>query len=61
MSHLTEVGRVHVNRWAGTAHLDVWFMSSTRGLTGVLGSFAAEWKDLLPLAGQPRRQGAHPR
>ncbi len=51
MAHLPEIGRVHVNRWGdGSAHLHVWFMARTRNLTGVLGSFAAEWKDILPPA-----------
>ena len=49
MSHLPEIGRVHVNRWGdGSAHFHVWFMARTRGLTGVRGSFAAEWDDILP-------------
>lgn len=49
MSHLPEIGRVHVNRWGdGSAHLHVWFMARLRGLTGVLGSFAAEWDEILP-------------
>ncbi len=49
IAHLPEIGRVHVSRWGdGSAHLHVWFMARTRGLSGVLGSFAAEWKDILP-------------
>ena len=49
MSHLPEVGRVHASRWGdGSAHLHVWFMARTRGLSGVLGSYAAEWDHVLP-------------
>ncbi len=49
MGNLANIGRVHVNRWGdGSAHLHVWFAARTAGLTGVLGSYAIEWDDLLP-------------
>jgi diadenosine tetraphosphate (Ap4A) HIT family hydrolase len=49
VGHLPNVGRVHVNRWGdGSAHCHVWFFARPAGLTGVLGSYAAEWDDVLP-------------
>ena len=49
VSHLPHIGRVHVNRWGdGSAHLHVWFLARTARQAGVLGSFAADWDDVLP-------------
>ena len=49
MSHLPNVGRVHVNRWGdGSSHLHVWFLARTARQAGVRGSFASEWDDVLP-------------
>jgi hypothetical protein len=49
MSHLPNIGRVHVNKWGdGGAHLHVWFLARTARLTGVLGSYAVEWDGILP-------------
>ena len=46
---LPEIGRAHTARWGdGSAHLHVWFFGRTAGLTGVLGSPAAEWDDIIP-------------
>lgn len=49
VEHLPHIGRVHVNRWGdGGAHFHVWFFARTERLTGVLGSTAAEWDDIIP-------------
>jgi diadenosine tetraphosphate (Ap4A) HIT family hydrolase len=49
IEHLPNVGRVHVDRWGdGGAHMHVWFVARTRGLTGVLGSPAIDWDEILP-------------
>jgi diadenosine tetraphosphate (Ap4A) HIT family hydrolase len=49
IEHLPNVGRAHVGRWGdGGAHLHVWFTARTQRLTGVLGSPALEWNDILP-------------
>ncbi len=49
IEHLPNIGRVHVNRWGdGGAHFHVWFFARTKGVTGVLGSTALEWDDILP-------------
>ena len=49
IEHLPEIGRVHTSRWGdGGAHFHVWFFARTARLTGVLGSPAAEWDDVLP-------------
>ncbi len=49
MGHLPHIGRVHVDRWGdGSAHFHVWFFARTAGLADVLGSYAAEWDDILP-------------
>ena len=49
MSHLPNVGRVHVNKWGdGGAHLHVWFVARTARQAGVLGSYAVEWDAILP-------------
>ena len=49
IEHLPDVGRVHVERWGdGGAHMHVWFFARTRRLTGVLGSAAPEWNEILP-------------
>ncbi|MEV7430980.1 hypothetical protein AB0N29_15285 [Nocardioides sp. NPDC092400] len=46
---LENIGRVHVDRWGdGGSHLHQWFFARTAGLTGVLGSHAAEWDEILP-------------
>jgi len=49
VEHLPNIGRVHVQRIGdGAAHAHVWFLARTHRLTGVLGSPAAEWDDILP-------------
>ena len=49
IEHLPHIGRVHVNRWGdGGAHMHVWFVARTERLTGVLGSPALEWDEVLP-------------
>ena len=49
MSHLPNVGRVHVNKWGdGGAHLHVWFLARPARMTGILGSYAVEWDEILP-------------
>lgn len=49
LEHLPHIGRVHVNRWGdGGSHFHVWFHARTDRLTGVLGSYAVDWDDLLP-------------
>lgn len=46
---LPHIGRVHVDRWGdGGSHFHVWFSARTRGLAGVLGSYAVEWDEILP-------------
>lgn len=49
MAGLPNIGRVHVCKWGdGSAHLHTWFMARTARLPRVLGSFAAEWDEILP-------------
>lgn len=49
IEHLPHVGRVHVNRWGdGGAHFHQWFFARTARMTGVLGSTACEWDDIIP-------------
>jgi diadenosine tetraphosphate (Ap4A) HIT family hydrolase len=49
IENLPGIGRVHVNRWGdGGSHFHVWFFARTAGLTGVRGSTALEWDDILP-------------
>ena len=49
VEHLPNIGRVHVNRWGdGGAHFHLWFFARTERVTGVLGSTAIEWDDILP-------------
>jgi diadenosine tetraphosphate (Ap4A) HIT family hydrolase len=49
IEHLPHIGRVHVQRIGdGGAHLHIWFLARTHRLTNVLGSYAAEWDDILP-------------
>ncbi len=49
IEHLPHIGRVHVNRWGdGGAHFHLWFFARTKRVTGVLGSTALEWDDILP-------------
>lgn len=49
IEHLPNIGRVHVSRWGdGGSHLHVWFLARTHRLTGVLGSTAVDWDDVLP-------------
>jgi diadenosine tetraphosphate (Ap4A) HIT family hydrolase len=51
IEHLPNIGRVHVNRWGdGNAHFHVWFFARTERVTGVLGSTASVWNDILPAA-----------
>jgi diadenosine tetraphosphate (Ap4A) HIT family hydrolase len=49
MEHLDHIARVHVNRWGdGGSHFHLWFFARTERLTGILGSPAIEWDDLIP-------------
>lgn len=49
MENLPEIGRVHVSRWGdGGAHFHLWFIARTARLTGVLGSTAVDWDDVIP-------------
>lgn len=49
IEHLPNIGRVHVNRWGdGGSHLHQVFYGRTARLTGVLGSPAMEWDDIIP-------------
>jgi len=49
IENLPNIGRVHVNRWGdGGAHFHQWFFARTARLSGVLGSTAAEWDDMIP-------------
>lgn len=49
VSNLPNIGRVHVNKWGdGGSHLHVWFLARPARLTGVLGSYAVEWDEILP-------------
>lgn len=49
MSHLPNIGRVHVNKWGdGSAHLHVWFVARTARLPHILGFAAIEWDEMLP-------------
>jgi hypothetical protein len=49
MSNLPNVGRVHVCKWGdGNAHLHCWFMARTAGMAQTIGSYAAEWDEILP-------------
>lgn len=49
VGNLPHIGRVHVNRWGdGGSHFHQWFFARPAGLTGILGSYAVEWDDILP-------------
>ena len=49
MSHLPNIGRVHVCRWGdGGSHLHWWFIARTARLPQILGSMAVEWDEMLP-------------
>lgn len=49
MHHLPHIGRVHVAKWGdGSEHLHTWFMARTARLPQLLGSYAAEWDEILP-------------
>ena len=49
IENLPHIGRVHVGRWGdGGSHLHVTFYARTARLTGVLGSPAMEWDDIIP-------------
>ncbi|HET9498820.1 MAG TPA: hypothetical protein VFO98_01035 [Marmoricola sp.] len=49
MSYLPHIGRVHVAKWGdGTYHLHTWFMARTERFPQTLGSYAAEWDEILP-------------
>ena len=46
---LPNIGRAHVNRWGdGGAAFHLWFFARTAGMTGILGSYAVEWDEILP-------------
>ena len=49
MESLPNIGRAHMLRIGdGGSHLHVWFFGRTARLTGVLGSPASEWDDIIP-------------
>lgn len=49
MSNLPNIGRVHICKWGdGNAHLHTWFMARTKGMGQTIGSYAAEWDEILP-------------
>ncbi|MCW2816402.1 MAG: hypothetical protein JWN84_3857 [Nocardioides sp.] len=49
IENLPHIGRVHVNPWGdGGAHFHQWFFARTARLTGVLGSTALDWDDVIP-------------
>jgi diadenosine tetraphosphate (Ap4A) HIT family hydrolase len=49
IEHLPHIARAHTSRWGdGGAHCHVWFLGRTERLTGVMGSPALEWNDILP-------------
>jgi diadenosine tetraphosphate (Ap4A) HIT family hydrolase len=49
MSHLLNVGRVHVCRWGdGNQHLHVWFIARPERFPQIIGSMAVEWDEMLP-------------
>jgi diadenosine tetraphosphate (Ap4A) HIT family hydrolase len=49
LHYLPNIGRVHVCKWGdGSEHLHVWFMGRTARLSQTIGSYAAEWDQLLP-------------
>ncbi len=51
IERMPHIGRVHVCRWGdGSEHLHTWFLARTARLSPVLGSFAAEWNEMLPPA-----------
>lgn len=53
MESVENVGRVHMSRWGdGGSHFHVWFFARTARLSGVLGSPALEWDDILPATPQ---------
>ncbi|GAA3613671.1 hypothetical protein GCM10022199_17130 [Marihabitans asiaticum] len=50
MLALPNAGRVHIGKWGdGSAHLHVLLMVRPERLAQVIGSFAVEWDDLLPV------------
>jgi len=49
MSYLPNIGRVHIAKWGdGSYHLHTWFMARTERFPQTLGSYAAEWDEILP-------------
>ncbi|NTW40024.1 MAG: hypothetical protein HGA44_09055 [Cellulomonadaceae bacterium] len=49
MASLPHIGRVHWSQWGdGSAHLHVWFFARTARVRQTLGTFAAEWDEILP-------------
>ncbi len=49
ISSLSEVGRVHVNRWGdGSEHFHIWFLARPLGMWQMRGAMLAVWDDLLP-------------
>jgi hypothetical protein len=49
MSNLPHVGRVHVMRIGdGSSHLHIWHVARPERLSGVRGSMALEWDEMLP-------------
>lgn len=49
MTHLPHIGRVHISKWGdGNFHLHTWFLARTSRFPQTLGSYAAEWDEVLP-------------
>lgn len=49
IEHLPHIGRVHTMRIGdGGSHFHLWLFARTARLTGVLGSPALEWDDMIP-------------
>lgn len=49
VERLPHVARCHINRWGdGAAHLHVWFLGRTAGLSSTRGTFASQWAAFLP-------------
>lgn len=49
ISYLPNIGRVHISKWGdGSFHLHTWFLARTARFPQTLGSYAAEWDEILP-------------
>jgi hypothetical protein len=49
IERLPNIGRTHVCKWGdGSEHMHCWFMARTARLSQTVGSYAAEWDEILP-------------